>query len=162
MGIDAISSTFSGIPIDWIILGVFAVLAAFISLRSGTGHACTLALSLPLAALFTKLLPSAAFVGGMIPSDPTTEAFLFLGVLVVTCILVSRISASWDGGGGRPIQAALAGVAGTAILVTFWIMTPALDTLWHFGPQIQDLFGESYRFWWLIGSYSVLAFTRNT
>lgn len=164
MDLDAITAFYASISVDWTIIGVFAILAAFDALRVGARRACTLALALPAAALFVESLTNAAFLGSVIEqfSTPVLGAILFFIIFAVVYILIGRMGFSWGGEAGKTLQSALAGVAATALLVTFWVNIPALDTLWHFGPQIQTIFGEGYRFWWLIGSYAALAFVRNT
>lgn len=164
MSLDAIMSAFSGIPTDWLIIGSFALLLAFDAVRAGARRICLLALALPAAVLLVESLPDAALLGGIAVqfSTPVLEAVLFFIVLAVMYVIVGRIGLAWGGEAGQTLQAALAGVAATALVVTFWIQVPALDSIWHFGPQVQDIFGESYRFFWLLGSYAALAFVRNS
>ena len=163
MNFDPVASLYNAVPTDWMILGAFAIFAAFDCLRSGARRACTLALALPIALLLFSASGKAAFLGGITEqfSTPILEAVLLGILVVVSYVLIGRIGLSWGGESGQTIQAALGGVALTAILTTFWLATPALDALWRFGPDAQAVFGEAYRFWWLLGSYAVLAFVRN-
>ena len=162
MNLDAVMSIFSGIPTDWLIVGVFALLAAFDAVRAGARRICLLALALPATVLLVESLPGTAFLGSIAEqfSTPMLGAILFFIVLVIMYVIVGRIGISWGGEAGQTLQAALAGVAAAALVVTFWIQVPALDSIWHFGTQVQDIFGESYRFFWLLGSYASLAFVR--
>ena len=77
-------------------------------------------------------------------------------------ILVGSIGISYGSESGRPLQAALGGIAAAAIIIVVWMGMPVLNDLWNFGTQVQSIFGEAYRFWWLIGSYAALAFVRRS
>ena len=147
---------------DWILIGSFALLAAFDCLRVGARRISQLVLALPATVILVNVLPQAAILGSLVgdPSNPIMNVALFGTMFVVLYILVARIGLEWGSEEGQPIQAAVAGVAAAGIVVTFWIATPALDELWHFGPQVREIFGEAYHFWWLIGSYAALSFVR--
>ncbi|MBI4079817.1 hypothetical protein HY414_01130 [Candidatus Kaiserbacteria bacterium] len=164
MNFDAVMSTVTSIPIDWFIIGGFALVAALDCVRSGAKRVTQLALAFPLAALLMQSLPNAYILGGIASqfSTPLMQALL-LGVLFVALYLfIGRIGLSWGGGEGQTIQAAIAGVAAAGVVMTMWIATPALQSLWQFGPQIQEIFGETYRFFWLIGAFAALAYVRNS
>ncbi|OGG79171.1 hypothetical protein A3A39_03575 [Candidatus Kaiserbacteria bacterium RIFCSPLOWO2_01_FULL_54_13] len=163
MNLDSLTSLFAAVPTDWMIIGSFAILAAFDCVRSGARRVCTLALALPPTVILAESLSKAEILGGITGqfSTPMLEAVLFGILLVGMYVLIARIGLSWGEEAGQTIQAALAGVALTAIVVTIWIATPALDQLWNFGPQVQQIFGESYRFFWLLGSFAALAFVRS-
>lgn len=161
-GFTQVSNFFSGVPVDWFVIGGITLIAAFDCVRMGTRRVVQVALALPLSALLMQSLPK-AFILGEATSQFTTplmQAVLLGFVFAVLYVLMGRIGIAWGGEGGQPVQAALAGVAITGILITMWIVTPALDSLWHFVPQIQDIFGEQYRFWWLLGSFGALAYVR--
>jgi len=164
MEFDSIGTIYENIPTDWLIIGVFAIFAAFDSLRSGARRACTVALAIPITTFLLTLLPQTIVLNTVLYqfANPFLEAIIFGALFVVLYILISRFDFAWGDDSGQTIQAALAGVAATVIVVTFWIATPALDTLWHFGPQIQAVFGEAYRFWWIIASFATLGFVRNS
>ena len=161
MDIDAMTSFASTIPIDWIILGALAILFSIDALRAGPAKISALALALPSAMLISGLLPGAAFLGSIVSqfSTPFLQGALFLAIAAGLYILVRRMDASY-GGEGQPFQALLAGCAGTAILMVVWLQIPALTALWAFGSDIVGVFGTTYAFWWLIGSYAALAAVR--
>jgi hypothetical protein len=163
MNIEAITGIFSSIPTDWLILGIFALFASFDAVHSGARRICMLALSLPATVLLINSLPDSAVLGSIAGqfSTPVLGAVLFFIVLVIMYVIVGSIGIASGGEAGQTLQAALAGVALSALVVTFWIQIPALDSIWHFGTQVQDIFGESYRFFWLLGSYAAIAFIRN-
>ena len=164
MELDSISTIYSNIPTDWMIIGVFAIFAAFDCLRSGARRIATLAVALPVTTLFAGLLPQTVILGGFLTqfANPFLDSIIFGSLFVVLYMLIARLDFAWGSEEGQTIQAAIAGVAAAAIVTTFWVMVPALDSLWHFGPQVQSIFGEGYRFLWLIGSYAFLGFVRKS
>lgn len=121
-----------------------------------------LALALPAALLLSSLIPHAAFVGSISAqfSTPTLQSVLFLILAAVMYLAVHRIGLSFGTESGAPIQALLAGIAGAAIIAVVWFQVPAFDSIWHFGTQVQQIFGQAYRFWWLTGAYIALAAVR--
>ena len=163
MNVDSLISLYNAVPTDWMIIGAVAIFAAFDTLRSGARRTCTFAFALPVTYVLIGSVPQTVVLGGIAGqfSTPLLQAILFFIILAVIYVTVSRIGLSWGGEAGQTIQAALAGVAGTALLVVFWLQIPALSTLYHFGADAQNIFGESYRFFWIIGSYAALAFVRN-
>ncbi len=153
---------FSNIPLDWVIIGGFALLAALDCVRSGVRRVSQVALAFPLAALLMQSLPQAFILGEAAAqfTTPLMQALLLGFVFAVLYVLIGRVGISWGSEAGQTIQAALAGVAAAGVVATMWVATPALDSLWHFGPQVQEIFGEAYRFWWLLGAYGALAYIR--
>lgn len=161
--IPSIEGLFNVWPVDWIIILAVVVFIAFDAFRSGGTRAASLALSLPVTVLTLNALSTAAFLNGLITqfSTPLLQALLFAVLFVPLYIFTYRIIGSWGVSGGAPIEALITGLAATVILLVVWLSIPALDGLWHFGPQIQYIFSESYRFWWLLASYAALAFARS-
>lgn len=163
-GYTLVANFFSALPTDWIIIGAFAIFAAFDTLRSGARRACTVALAFPVTTFVITLIPQTIILGPVVAdaASPYLGTIVFGVVFVVLYVLIGRFDFAWGDDAGMTIQAAIAGVATAAIVVTFWVATPALDALWHFGPQIQEIFAEGYRLWWIIGSYAALSFVRNS
>ena len=163
MDATALSSVFANWPTNWIILGFIAVVIAAECLRAGTNRVVSLALALPLAFLILSALPSAAFLGGILEKAQTQmiQAIILLALVILAYILTYRILGFYSDSSGQPLQSLLTGVATTAILVVLWLQVPGLTSLWHFGDQVQAVFGEAYRFWWLLGSYITLAAVRS-
>lgn len=162
MNLAALMSVFSNIPLDWVVIAVFAFIMAADALRGGPSRATALALALPLTLLVAGALPDARLMGG-IASQLTSPllSVIFDGILlVIVFICMYRITDTYSADSAHPIQALFSGVAVAAIAVVVWLQIPALDSVWHFGPQIQALFGEVYRFWWLLIAYIALAFAR--
>ena len=160
MDLSSVTGLFSSVPTDWIIIGAFGLLSAFDVVRGGARRVATLALALPPAMLAFGAISSAAILGGILEglSIPYAQALLFIALVVVMYLVVARVGVVHGGGVGQAVQAAIAGVAIAALAVTIWLQIPALDSIWHFGPQVQSIFSEGYRFWWLLGSYGALSF----
>lgn len=163
MDFEALKSAFVALPIDWVIIAVFAIIASFDAMRKGPGRISALALALPVALLLTSAFPRAAFLEQIATqaSTPLLSAVVFLIFAVALFFLLRRMDTSYGIEYGQPLQSVLAGCAATAILVVVWLEVPALQSLWQFGDDVQKIFGEGYRFWWLISSYASLAFVRN-
>lgn len=163
MDFDTLANAVTNVPIDWTIIGGFALLAALDCVRSGARRISQLTLAFPLAALLMQSLPEAYMLGDLALryfSTPFMQALLLGAVVVILYLVLGRIGLSWGGEQGMPILAAIAGVAAAGVVATMWIATPALVSLWQFGPEVQQVFGESYRFWWLFGSFAALAYVR--
>lgn len=163
MGLDAITGFFSHIPTDWILILAFAALVAFDTMRSGSGRAAALALTAPVAIVLAGQLSQAALVSHVMQrfTAPVFMATAVCAVFVLTYILVRRMGITHSNNNGQVIQALMAGSAAAAVLVAVWLQVPELQSVWHFGSQVQTVFGEQYRFWWIIGSYVALAFIRD-
>ena len=93
-------------------------------------------------------------------STPLIAALLHGILLVIIFICMYRITDTYGADSSHPIQAVFSGVAVAVIAVVVWLQIPALESVWHFGPQIQAVFGDAYRFWWLLISFIALAFAR--
>lgn len=163
MDIDVLRTFAASVPMDWIFLGGATILIAFDVLRNGASRAAALAIALPGAVLLKILLPSAFLLGSLSadPSGTVADGLLFLALVVALYLLVRRMDRSYAGDGGQAIQALLCGAATVAIFAVLWLQVPALAALWQFGPDVSMIFGAQYAFWWLIGSYAVLAFLRD-
>lgn len=151
-------SSLTALPIDWLIIGVFAALLSFDAMRSGSARAAALAIALPLTQILLAALPSAIFAGSIASQFPEGrgQALLFAIVFALLFLAVYRIVYSFSDMGGM-LQGVIAGVSAAAIAVVIWLQVPALESVWHFGPQVHALFGEPYRFWWLVAAYFGLA-----
>lgn len=158
----ALVSVFSNVPLDWVIIAVFAIIMTADALRGGPSRATALALALPLTLLVANSLPDARLMGGVAAqlTSPVIGAVFDGILLVVLFICMYRITDTFGVDSAHPVQALFSGLAVAAIAVVIWLQIPALDGVWHFGPQIQAIFGEVYRFWWLLIAYIAIAFAR--
>ena len=151
------------VPIDWIAMFVFAFLLTFDALRSGSGRASVLAISLPVAAFFASLIPHAYFVGSMVTSltSPIAQGALFIVIFVVSYILTYRIIYTFGDTSNGFIFSVLTGISATIATIVAWLQVPALTGLWHFSPLVQAIFGGSFALFWLLAAYIVLAFVQS-
>ena len=162
MNIASLPTSFAHVSMDWVIVAVLVILISLDAIRSGSARAATLAISAPLTLVLFNALSHAAIAGPVAAqfSGVSAQMLLFGVVFVVTFLMINRIVDSFSGTGGV-VQAVIAGIAGTAVLLAVWVQVPGLQSLWHFGPQVQMIFSESYRFWWLLASYIGLAAIRS-
>ncbi|MCR4325401.1 MAG: hypothetical protein NUV59_01170 [Patescibacteria group bacterium] len=150
-------------PTDWIIVIALAALVALDALRGGSNRACAISIALPLSLLALASFEKAAFLAPFASqiSAYASGSVLFFVMLVAFYFFSRRIIGFWSDSREGVIQALLAGLATTIIALVVWLQIPSLDTVWHFGPQIQNVFSEAYRFWWLLISFAALAFVRS-
>lgn len=162
MDLSFVTGMFTSLPTDWIILGAAAAFIALDALRSGSGRAMALVVSTPVALLLFSAFKNAAVLAslGTQLTTPLLQAVLFIVLTFAVFLLVRRMSANWISDSGAPLQALLAGLAATAVLTVTWVSIPAFDALWDFGGQVRNIFGEPYRFWWVLGALATLAFIR--
>ncbi len=162
MSFQTVTVFFTHIPTDWIILFALAVFIAFDTLRSGASRAIALALALPLTLVVATNLSDTAILGGVLgaKASPAVQAMAISLVFAVSFYVMLRISRRFSDNSSYPLQALVAGVAAAAALVVFWIQIPSLESVWKFGPQVQHIFGATFRVWWLLGAYAALAFIR--
>ena len=162
MGVNSLSTILAHWPVDWILLGALAGLIALDALRSGSARAASLILALPATVFVNSTLPRAIFIGPLVAKFGTsTEQLVILAVIfVILYIAIHRIVFTFSDSGG-PLQALIAGLAAAIVAVVFWLQIPGLESIWHFGTQVQTVFGEAYRFWWLILAYLGIAFVRS-
>lgn len=149
------------IPTDWIILVIFALIATFEAARAGSGRISAFAIALPMAVLLSEAASKATIVGNILAQLPSIFRLAPFIVLFICSYLLVRRMMAYGSGGGISLQSIVSGIAVTIAAVVLWMQVPELQTVWHFGGQIQNLFSESYRFWWLIGAYTALAFTNS-
>lgn len=162
MDFSSLSSIVAHWPMDWIFIFAFAVITALDAMRTGPARATALVLSLPASLLVMQQLPHAFFLGAIFAqfTAPLAQLALFGAIAILLYIATYRLIFTFSNGIG-PIQALIVGMAAAAVLLIVWLQVPSLDGLWHFGTQVHAVFGVAYRFWWLVGSYVVLAAVRN-
>lgn len=161
MNVGALSGVLANWSIDWVIILVFAVLVALDTLRSGSSRAAALILAAPLTLTFVASLPQAFIAGPALQqlTSPAAQILLFAVMFAVLFLIVHRIVFSYSENGGA-LQAVLSGAAAAAVFTSVWLQIPALQSVWHFGPQVQIIFGDMYRLWWLVAAYLTLAVVR--
>jgi hypothetical protein len=157
-----LTSFLTGISTDWILVFALFAFIAFDVLRSGSSRAIALSIAIPLSGLLAQSIAGAAVAGGLASqfTTPLLKTSLLVALTFASFLLVLRMMDRYNDDDGRPVQSLAAGIAVTAIIVSVWTQNPQWGTIWQFGDAVQHLFGEAYRFWWLIGGYAVLALVR--
>ena len=163
MDFGSFTSVVENWPTDWIILGAFAALAAFDTLRAGSSRVAALSLALPISAVtygeISHTFPISSFLTQI--SSPVVQGALFAILLVIFFLLMRRIVGLWGDLSAGPLPALIAGLACAVIAITIWLQIPILDSLWHFGTHVQAIFGQDYRLSWLLGAFAALAYVRS-
>ena len=162
MSLQAFTAFFTHISFDWIILILCASVLTFDALRSGLSRVTALALALPLTLLLLEYAQNAQFMTSLERqlSSPASRLIFDAALLIVLCIIMYRITDTFAASSYHLLQALIGGIAATAIVIIVWLQIPALDSVWHFGPQVQAIFGATYRFWWCLAAFIGLAFAR--
>lgn len=160
--IDQISAVVS---IDWIIITTVWVVILIDALRSGTTRAATLVVTLPISLYVADMLDKTFFVGPFVFEfmrfSPTfMQAGLFGVIVIVLALLMFRI-VSLSPRTNTTTTALIASLIAAVVLVVVWIQVPALQVLWHFGPQVESIFGIAYALYWILAGYVLMAFVRS-
>ena len=147
------------LPMDWVILALFAVVVTIITLRFGTQYAVAFSLAAPLTIFIYNALPWTAFVGSYTTHlvNPSVQGAVAGGMFVGLGILIFRMMPRNLLTGAFPIQATLAGVGAAVVLVVMLLQFPAITTFLPLSPLIHTIFGPSYNLFWLIAAYLALA-----
>jgi hypothetical protein len=156
------NNIFSHWPTDYILILAALAFIALDALWNGPARASAVALALPFTFFILDAIPHTYLLVGISSqfSTPVLQTVLFAIILVPLYFLIHRILGFYADSSG-PLDALIVGAASTAILLVFWMDVPALQTIWHFGVPITNVFGEAYRLWWLLGSFVALAFVRS-
>lgn len=163
MDMSAVVGFFARIPTDWIILFAVAAFGALDSLRSGSARVCAASLALPMTAFLAPLVSKASFIAPFAEQLPKTwgSTLVFVLLFIVLFVFARRMCGMWGMNTDGVIQALLAGITLSVVMVCVWIASPALQgTVWHFGATTQTVFGEAWTLWWMLGAYAALAFVR--
>lgn len=152
-------SSLSQIPIDWMIIGVFFIIVFVDAIRTGSIRAASLAVSFPLTAYLYQMLAQTALFSSVAAQFKTNleQALIFAILEVVIFVCLHQMLRSFDTYTSI-MSAAVCGLAATMAVLAAWTGVPVLQSIWHFDPLIQTIFGASYRFLWLLAAYLALAF----
>ena len=159
MDFQGAASALSGIPLDWIVIGAFFIIVSADALRAGSTRASALSLSFPLAFVLFQMVPQTILLGSLTNSFSNwiEQAVIFAIIEAVLFVCFHQMFFAYDRYTSL-FSAAIAGLAATVAVLVVWTEAPVLQSLWHFGPFIQAVFGSSYKFFWLIAAYFALAF----
>lgn len=159
MDLSSLSGTFSGVPVDWIVLLSIAVLFIVDAMRSGASRAISLSLALPITYVVSAILPKTAFIGTPYAGlGASSRGIALLIILAVISLIVFRMTRDYSS--AQPLKAILTGLATAILLAVFWIQMPGLTALWQASEQVTYIFGAAYSLFWLIASYLALAAVR--
>ncbi|HEY4487812.1 MAG TPA: hypothetical protein VI483_03560 [Candidatus Paceibacterota bacterium] len=155
-------SFISGIPIDAIILIIFAVIVMIDAFRSGTRRVVVLTLTAPITLILYSALLNAAFIGKTLTAltAPSVRAGIVAATFVLVYIMIYRLVPPSFNAASSPLQAIVAGLAAATVLAVLWVQTPALMAMWAPSEMVQVIFGSAYRLYWLVGAFLILAFSR--
>lgn len=163
MDITPITNTLLRLPLDAVILFSITLLFTIDTVRSGATRATSIAISAPLAVFLYSILPHTFFVGPFMEklATPYLQAGV-LGVLFVALfILIYRMMFGAGSGNISVTFALIATLATVSAVLAVWLQVPALQSIWHFGPYVQTIFGQTYTLYWLVLAYVLLAFIRS-
>ena len=150
------------LPMDWVVLGLFAAFVAVLTLRTGTQYAVAFSLAAPMTLYVYNALPWTAFIGqyasGLV--QPAIQATVVGGILVALCVLIFRMMPRNLLTGAFPIQSILAGVGAAIVLVVVILQFPTLSVYVTLSPLFHTIFGPSFNLYWLIAAYICLAIAR--
>lgn len=152
-------SAFSHVPIDWLIVGVFFLIVTADAMRAGAIRAAAISLSFPLSALLYQMIPHTILLSTISSqfSSAIEQALLFAILEVVVFVCVHQMLSSFNSYASL-FSAVVSGLCATIVVLVIWTQMPILQSVWHFDSTIQAIFGASYRFFWIIASYLLLAF----
>jgi hypothetical protein len=143
---------------DVLVVGGLLIVLTLFSLYAGSSQA----IAAGLAALFSPPLfiaaQKAVFLSGLSFGTQSFERGMLL-VLFVVLTLLFRIMSRDILHMTSPLQAILAAIGATCLIVLVWISTPALASWFPFGT-VTALFQESFTFWWIIGIFALFSFAR--
>lgn len=157
----SITGLFSGIPVDWLVLGGILVVIAVDALRSGVGRAVAVSIAMPLASVHYSFVEHTVTIGSLpILQLPIAKTALFAFFFITLYFLIRRSSTEYLTSFSGPTQVILAGAATAVIFMCVWIMEPVLNVWWMPNEMVQAIFSEKFHLFWLLGAYSTLAFAK--
>lgn len=164
MDFNSIPALFNSWPADWLFIAVALIVLGLIALRAGTSRATAVALAIPAALLLYSFAPDAYLLKTVAPQllgSATMQAALFGGIFVVSYLLTQRMTTIFSSTLATPLSAIAAGLACAILFMVAWMEVSALQSLWQFGPQVQSVFAEQFRFWWTLAALAALAYARS-
>jgi len=143
---------------DMMAAGGALLVITLLALYAGSAQAVAIGLAAVIAPSALALAQKASFVSGLTSGETGERVFLvaLFAVLVVLLNMMSRDILHMT----SPMQAIMAGVGATCLVIMMWISTPALAEWFSFGSTVTAVFAESFRFWWLMATFGLFAFSR--
>ena len=147
---------------DWIVFCLLIVVGTVDTWRSGSSRATALALGLPLAVVLFTTMPQALILGSLAAkSTPILSAVIFTILAIVSFFACYNIIGAFSSDDGSIPRALLTGVAAAILIVVFALQIPVFQSAWHASSSFASAFGPTFRWWWIVGSFAVLAYVRS-
>lgn len=156
IGVAALAGSLST---DVMAAGGLAIVLVLLTLYAGASQAVAIGLAAILAPTALHYAKSGALVSGIPLDSPGTEAVALVVLFAILVVLIKMMSRDYLHM-TSPIQAITGGLAATCIVLLVWTSSPALSSWFQFGSSVSGIFQESFRFWWILTLFAVLAFAR--
>lgn len=150
----------SNIPADMALIVALAMVGAYDGFQAAGTRVATLALALIMAVQLYTFIPHTALLGTLGISAATFGGLVIAALVVGLYFALRRFTDAYGYGASGILSALLAGIGLVAIVVSMWLSTPALMSLWSFGPEVQRMFAEGYRLYLIVGGIAALALAR--
>ncbi|HET8580970.1 MAG TPA: hypothetical protein VFL98_00685 [Candidatus Paceibacterota bacterium] len=152
---------FSVVPMDFLIFFIAWVVLSVVALQGGRGEVLSMMLGAFVGVAVFDYAQKAFWLSGIIAPYVAVprDAAIGLAILIILSYLVIRMLMLPYGSDliGSPSQSAVIGFLCTAIIFSIWVAAPSTDAIWHFGSLFQTIFSPMYAFWWIVGSFGLLA-----
>ncbi len=153
-------ATFTGSLSTDVMIGVGLLIAlTLLALYAGSSQVISIGLAALFAPVVVAFAKNAAFLSGM-PLDGTGYERAMLAVMFGILAFLFKMISSDILHMTTPLQAIMAGLGTTCLLMLVWVSTPALVTWFQFGGTITAAFAEGFRFWWVMSILALFAFAR--
>ena len=156
MDFSPVSAFVTAVPFDWLIIGLTFFLITVATMILGPHYGTALSLSLPISAFLFSLMGHTTPLSEIAAqfASPVARIVMFAIILVIVCVCIYRIVSSLFSPSAYPLQALVIGFETTVSLTVFFVQQPLADLpWWHFGPQVQAIFGNAFALWWLLAAY---------
>lgn len=159
----SLQATLLHVSTDWIILVVLLAALTLDAIRSGITRSAAIVTASPIVLALAPLLPHTALLGTFAATltTPVLQSVLFAALSVLLVLVLHRIIKRYDSYGAGILYSFLSALAATASIVTVWIASDVLQSVWRFGTPIVSVFGATYAFLWLLGSLVVISIVRS-
>jgi hypothetical protein len=159
-----IGEIIANIPFDYFALAAIFVVLFLFSLYGGSAQGAALVLTVSITLFLWTMLTEAAWIGQSIANliAMGTMAQLAVFGLLAACmyLVLRRILGFSMESGGLPIPAAMSAASALILLLVAWYVLPGTAEVWDFGDRIDALFVPAFLFWWMLGAFVLLIFTR--
>ena len=153
-------AAFTGsVSTDVMVLDALLVVLVLLTLYSGAAQAVSIGLASLFAPVLLIFAKEAAFLSAIpldTPSYERTFLLILFALLAVLFKLMTRDILHMT----APMQAIIAGISASCLVLLAWVSTPVLADWFRFGPTITAIFDASFRFWWILVAFALFGFSR--